>query len=136
MSPLTLYLAKLFGVFGVLMCAALVARPKASIETLQSMMKSPGLILVTGIVTMAAGAAIVIAHNLWSGGALAIVVTALGWVTLIKGFALLALPPATLGALYRAMHYPQRFRLVMAIALVLSAWLTYAAFTAAPALAP
>jgi uncharacterized membrane protein len=133
MSPLTLYLARLFGVFGVLMCLALVARPKSSIATIQSMTNSPGLILVTGICTMAAGAAIVIGHNVWSGGALAIVVTALGWVTLIKGFALMALPASALNRLYRAMHYPRRLRLVMAIALVLSAWLTWAAFTAAPA---
>lgn len=132
MPPLTLYLAKLFGVFGVLMCAALVARPKASIETIQSMTTNAGLILVTGIVTMAAGAATVIGHNLWSGGALVIVVTALGWVTLIKGLALMAVPPAALNRLYGALHYPQVFRAVMAIAMVLSARLTWAAFTAPP----
>jgi hypothetical protein len=136
MSPLTLFLAKLFGVFGVLMCAALVARPKASIATIQSMMESPGLILVTGIVTMAAGAATVIGHNVWTGGVLAVVVTALGWGTLIKGLALIAVPPSALGGFYRFMRYPRSFGPIMAVALVLSVWLTWAAFTAAPALAP
>ena len=132
MSPLTLYLARVFGVFGVLMCAALVARPKASIATIQSMTTNPGLILVTGIVTMAAGVATVIGHNVWTGGALAIVVTALGWVTLIKGLALTAVPPSVLNSAYRVLHYPRIFRAVMAVALVLSAWLTWAAFTVAP----
>ena len=130
MSPLTLYLARVFGVFGVLMCAGLVARPRASIATIQSMMTNPGLVLVTGIVTMAAGAATVVGHNLWSGGALAIVVTALGWVTLVKGLALVAVPPSVLNAAYRVLHYPQIFRAVMAVALILSAWLTWAAFIA------
>jgi hypothetical protein len=134
MSPLTVYLARLFGVFGVLMCAALVARPKDSINTIQSMTANPGLILVSGIFTMAAGAAIVIGHNLWSGGALTVIVTALGWVTLVKGFALMAAPPAMLATAYRLLGYPQSSRLVMTIALVLSAWLTYAAFTTVPSL--
>ena len=133
MSPLTDYLARLFGVAGVLMCLALVARPKASIETMQSMTRNPGLILITGIFTLIAGVAIVVGHNDWSGGPLTVAVTALGWVTLIKGFALTALPAGALQRLYRAMHYPQRFALVMAIALILSAWLAWAAFTAAPA---
>ena len=134
MSPLTVYLARLFGVFGVLMCATFVARPKDSIQIIQSMTANRGLILVTGIFTMAAGASIVIGHNLWSGGALTIVVTALGWVTLAKGFALMAAPPAALAAVYRALGYPQNLRLVMAAALILSAWLAYAAFAAVPSL--
>jgi hypothetical protein len=132
-SPLTIYLARLFGVAGVLMFLALVARPKASIETIQAMTRSPGLILITGIFTLIAGAAIVVGHNQWSGGALTVAVTALGWVTLIKGFALTALPASALQRLYRVMRYPQSFRLVMAIAAIFFAWLAWAAFTAAPA---
>ena len=68
--------------------------------------------------------------NLRSGGPLPVAVTLLGWVMLIKGVALMAAPPRTLGAFYRVLHYPTRFRLYMAVALVLSAWLTLAAFMA------
>jgi hypothetical protein len=134
MSPLTVFLAKLFGVSGILLFAAFTARPKASVAALQSIVVSPGLILITGIFTMAAGVAMVIGHDVWTGGALAIVVTALGWITLLKGFAVTALPPAALGALYRLIGYPRRFRLIMGVALILSLWLTYAAFTAQPVL--
>jgi hypothetical protein len=130
MSPLTLYLARLFGLFILLMCAAFVARPKATLAAIGSIIDNAGGLLVTGIVTLASGVAIVLAHNLWSGGLLTVVVTALGWATLVKGFAILALPPSALATLYRWMGYPQRFRLVMAVALVLSACLTWAAFTA------
>ncbi len=130
MSPLTLYLARLFGLLILLMCAAFVARPKATLAAIGSMMDNTGLLMVTGIVTLVSGVAVVLAHNRWSGGLLTVVVSALGWVTLIKGFAILALPPSVLATLYRWMGYPQRFRLVMAVALVLSAWLTWAAFTA------
>ncbi len=57
-------------------------------------------------------------------------VTLLGWLTLIKGIALVATPPRALTAFYRALHYPARFRLYMAAALVFSAWLTVTAFLA------
>jgi hypothetical protein len=134
MSPLTLFLGQVFGLTLVLICLAFVARPKALLTAIQSMTDSPGLILITGIITMIAGVAAVLGHDVWSGGAVAIAVTALGWVTLIKGFALIAAPPSLLAKLYRVMGYPQRFRLVMGVGLVLGLWLTWAAFTAQPAL--
>ena len=68
MSPATLFLGKFFGISCLLMCAVLVTRPKASLEAINSMMGNPGLILVTGIFTMVAGAATVVGHNVWSGG--------------------------------------------------------------------
>ncbi|HEY1448254.1 MAG TPA: hypothetical protein VGF33_06930 [Caulobacteraceae bacterium] len=135
MSPLTLFLGQVFGLTLVLMCLAFVVRPKALLAAIQSMTDSPGLILITGVVTMIAGLAVVLGHNVWSGGAVAIAVTVLGWVTLIKGFALMATPPGLLAALYRVVGYPQRFRLVMGVALVIGLWLTWAAFTTPPALA-
>ena len=130
MSPLTLYLAKFFGVFCLLMTAAMAARPKETLAAIEAMNNEPGLILVTGIVIMAPGVAAVLGHNIWSGGVLALVVTLLAWLTLIKGFALIALSPSQLNAFYRAMHYPERFRATMLVTLVLSAGLTVAAFMA------
>jgi hypothetical protein len=130
MSPLTIFLGKFLGLSCLLLCAVLLARSKASLAAIASMMESPGLILVTGILTMGGGVATVVGHNVWSGGALPVAVTLLGWVTLIKGVVLMATPPRALGAFYRAVHYPARFRLYMAVAFALSACLTVAAFLA------
>jgi hypothetical protein len=129
-SPLTLFLGRFLGLSCLLICTVLVARPKASLEAINSMMESPGLILVTGIFTMAGGAAMVVGHNVWSGGALPVAVTLLGWLTLIKGVALMATPPHALTAFYRALHYPAWFRPYMAAALAFSTWLTVTAFLA------
>jgi hypothetical protein len=128
MSPLTVYLGRFFGLSCLLLCAALVARPKALLEAINAM--SPGLILVTGIFTMAGGVATVVGHTVWSGGALPVAVTLLGWVTLIKGVFLMVAPPGALTAFYRALQYPARFRLYMAVGLAFSAWLTVTAFLA------
>ena len=130
MSPLTVFLARFFGLFCLLMCAALAVRPKASVIAVHSLMNSPGLLLVTGICTLAGGVATVIGHNVWQGGALPVVVTVLGWLTLIKGFALMITPPDKLGNFYRVMHEPQRFRIYMGVCTAFSLWLTVAAFMA------
>jgi hypothetical protein len=130
MSPLTLYLGRFFGLFVLLTCAALAARPKAAIAAMNDMVESPGLMLVTGIVTLAAGVACVLGHQIWTGGSLPIAVTVLGWVTLLKGLAILALPPGALKTAYAALHYPQRFGLVMALGALFGAALTFVAFRA------
>src|ERR1019366_7185833 len=70
-------------------------------ESIESMKEIPGLVLVTGILTMVGGVAAVDGHNVWSGGALPVTVTLLGWVTLIKGIALIAAPPRALTTFYR-----------------------------------
>jgi hypothetical protein len=52
------------------------------------------MMLVLGVSTLAAGLAMVLAHNIWSGDALAVIVTLMGWLTLalIKGLLFLLLP--------------------------------------------
>ena len=130
MSPLTVFLGRVLGLFCLLMCVVLVARPRMSLAAIESMMENPGLTLIAGISTTAGGAAMVVGHNVWSEGALPVAVTVLGWLMLIKGVALMATPPHVLAAFYRALNYRAWFRPYMAVALILSTWLTLASFLA------
>ncbi len=132
MSPLTLYLGKLIGIGLLLMCLALAARPKSSLAAISSMMAEPGLLLVTGIFTAAAGVALVLGHNLWGGPPLVWAVTIVGWMTLLKGLAIVAVPSGRLAAFYKVINYPQRLMWVMGIGAIVGAWMTWAAFTATP----
>ena len=52
--------------------------------------------LFAAIVGLAMGLAMVVGHNVWSGGALPVVVTLVGWWTAIKSLALLILPQQTM----------------------------------------
>jgi aldo/keto reductase family protein len=45
-----------------------------------SVVRSHGLMLIGGSFNLAAGLAIVLGHNVWSGGALTVVVTLIGWL--------------------------------------------------------
>ena len=130
MSPLTLYLGRVGGLFCLLMCLIVAGRPKAALQAINAVAESPGLLLITGASTLAAGVAWVVGHNLWSGGFLPVAVTLLGWLTLIKGAVLIAMPSSGLKSLYRVLHYPQAFRLVMLVGAALGAWLAWTAFRA------
>jgi hypothetical protein len=71
----------------------------------------------------------VLAHNIWSGSALAVVVTLVGWMALIKSLFFLFLPPEMeTGLFLQQLHYQQFFYLYSAISLVLGVYLTYGGF--------
>jgi hypothetical protein len=130
MSPLTIFLGKFLGLSYFLTCLVCVIRSKAILDAAKAMTEDTGLLLVSGIFTMAAGVAVVIGHNVWSGGALSVAVTVLGWMMLVKGLALTALPPPKLLAAYSFLDSAARFRLVLIPATLFSAWVTLAAFGA------
>ena len=106
MSPLTVFLGKFLGLSYLITCVVCMARPKATLDAANSIAKDSGLLLISGIFTMAAGVAVAIGHNVWSGGALPVVVTVLGWMMLAKGIALMAMPPRMLVASYSFLNSP------------------------------
>jgi hypothetical protein len=46
------------------------------------------LVLIADVFTLSGGLAILLLHNSWSGGALPVIITLLGWLTLIKAVVL------------------------------------------------
>jgi hypothetical protein len=85
-----------------------------------------------GMIGLAVGLAIVLGHNIWSGGALTVVVTVVGWAILIRGLLLLLLPPATFVKLFASFHFDQFFLLYLAIPLALGVYLTWSGFRSSP----
>jgi len=84
--------------------------------------------LITGLLTLAAGLSIILSHNVWSEGALPITVTIIGWVTSIKGLLLLLLPQdAESGLFVQGIRYNQFFYFYAAFSFLLGAYLVYAA---------
>ena len=90
------------------------------------------LLFMAGIMGMTAGLAIVLSHNVWSGGVLPIIVTLFGWVSLIKGMLLLVLSSETESRVFVVgLHYEQHPNLYASFMLLLGAYLTYAGFSSA-----
>jgi hypothetical protein len=57
------------------------------------------------VIALIAGLAMIIGHNVWSGGVLPVVITLLGWLIAIRGGVLLVLPRDTILKLFETVHY-------------------------------
>ena len=126
---LTKVFAKLLGLWALLVVSALISNRDAAISAINALFADPALMFVTGILTLAIGLAIVILHNRWSGGALAVIVTLYGWLVLVKGMLFLYLPSPMQAALYQSLHFQEYFYGYLVVSLVLGAYLTYGGFT-------
>jgi hypothetical protein len=76
MFRLTVFPARSIGLFMVLLVAGLLARGGAVIETTAA--DSP-VMLSYAVISLAMGVAMIVGHNVWSGGVLPVVVTLVGW---------------------------------------------------------
>jgi hypothetical protein len=129
MSPRTLFLSRLIGLYCIVIALSMMTRRQGTVETVTALLQNPSMMLIVGTITLAAGLALVLAHNIWSGGALVVVVTLVGWMTLIKSLSFLFLSPEVeAGFFLRQLHYQELFYLYGAISLVLGIYLTYGGF--------
>ena len=129
MSPRTLFLSKLIGLYCILIGLCMVTRGQATVETVTALLQNSAMTLILGVITLAAGLAMVLAHNIWSGSVLAVVVTLVGWMALITSLFFLFLPHEMEAGLFLGqLHYRQLFYLSAAISLGLGIYLTYGGF--------
>ena len=105
MSLLTIFLAKLIGLYCIILALAMMTRRQSAIGAVKALIGNPPLLLFVEVIGLACGLAMIIGHNIWSGGALPIVVTLVGWVMAIRGAGLLALSPNTTIKIFNALHY-------------------------------
>jgi hypothetical protein len=130
MSPLTIFLGKLLGLYCIIVALALMAHKQSAVAAVNALIRNPPLLLLVEVLGLAAGLAVVLGHNVWSGGALPVAITLLGWLMAIRGAVLLALPQDAVMKLFEALRYEKLFYVYMAVTLVLGVFLTIAAFGA------
>jgi hypothetical protein len=103
MSPLTLFLAKLLGAMLLTIAAAMAARGPALAQTAKRMTSDPGMVMIGGAMRVGLGLAVVIGHDVWTGGALPVAVTLFGWALYFSGLLLLFASPERLIAMVEGM---------------------------------
>jgi hypothetical protein len=124
----TAFLGKLIGLFCLVYSLSMFAHREATLSAVSALTMEPGALLVLGVVVLGLGIALVLGHNVWSGSAVAVVVTIVGWLTLVKGLFLTFLAPAGTAAYLSAVHYEQLFYVYAGVTLALGAYLTYGGF--------
>jgi hypothetical protein len=88
------YLARLIGPVILAAAVCLFLNREGYRAMAREFLRSPALIYLSGVLTMLAGLAIVLAHNLWVAD-WPVLITVFGWLGAIGGAARIALPAAT-----------------------------------------
>ncbi|MGP0093187.1 MAG: hypothetical protein ACLPKB_25080 [Xanthobacteraceae bacterium] len=130
MLPLTIFLGKLLGIYCIILALAMIARKQSAVATVRALIGNPPLLLFAEMLGLAAGLAMVLGHNIWSGGALPVVITLVGWLAVIRGAVLLALPQDAVLKVFEALRYEELFYVYMGATLVLGIYLSFASFSA------
>ncbi len=129
MSSRTTFLSKLIGLYCIFCALCFAAHKQATLATVTAIVHDSAVMMVLGVITLTAGLAMILGHNIWSGGATTVVVTIIGWLTLIKGLLFLFLPPDVEATFFlKDLHYDQLFYLYLAISLVIGVYLTFSGF--------
>jgi len=130
MSSRTIYLGKLMGLYCVIVALVMISHKETVVETMTALVHDAPVLFFVSIMAMIAGLAVVLAHNVWSGGALPVLVTLVGWISLIKGLIFMFLPPATSVEYFESLRYGQLFYVYMSITLAIGICLTWFSFRA------
>jgi hypothetical protein len=128
----TIFLARLIGLFALAVGLSELAHKQAMVEIATALTRDPPLLFLLSLLGLLAGLAMVLAHNVWSGGPLPVVLTLFGWILLVRGALLLLLSPDAVAGLIDFVRFEQLFYLYAGITLVLGAYLTWAGFWASP----
>ena len=136
MSSSTIFLSRLIGLFTILVSLSMFMHKQTMVETVETLVHNRPMLLILGMIALIGGLAMVLGHNVWSGGALPIVVTLFGWSVLIRGLLLLFLPSDAMVNLFEMFHFGELFYIFAVISLVLGIYLTYGGFTSLPGTKP
>jgi hypothetical protein len=129
MSARTVFLSRLIGLYCILGAISMMLHKQSIVEAVTALLNDSPVMLLLGVLALVTGLAMVLAHNLWSAGPAALLVTIVGWITLMKGLLFLSLPREVEADLLLAkLHYAQYFYLLMTISLIMGLYLTYEGF--------
>ena len=126
MSARTLFIARLMGLYLLAAAVTMLTHKQAIVGIENTMVHDAALLYLIGLITLAAGLAVVLGHNVWHGGALPVTVTLCGWIMAAKGL-MLMLPQVTL-AFWADLRFEQLYYVYASISFVLGAYLTLAGF--------
>jgi hypothetical protein len=125
-----IFLSRLLGLYYTFTALSMILHKQTFVETVTGLLHNAPVMFLVSIITLLAGLAMVLVHNILSGGAVSVIVTLIGWITLIKGFLFVFLSQETQAKLFLTnLHYAQLFYVYTAISFVLGMFLTHGGFT-------
>ena len=109
-SVLTLRLSEAIGLYMIVVGIGGLTAPQRWRAMMEDLERSPGLVMALGFPVFAVGAALILIHSIWTDP-LAVIVSLIGYVALVEGALLLAVP----GPLIRIGRWSVQFTRAWAI---------------------
>jgi len=129
MSKQTVFLSKLFGLYCLIVACAMLVQRRFTLEAVAGLLRDPPLLYVLGVLLLFAGLAMVLVHNCWRGGPVPVIVTVIGWLTLLKGVAFVGLLPVSADNLYLVqLRFEQLYYFYVVLTAAVGGYLTYSGF--------
>lgn len=128
----TVFLGRLIGIYCIIFAILMAVRRQFTLDAVTALLASPPAMFVTGAFTLILGLAMILGHNYWSGGALRVTVTLVGWVAALKAAMILFLPSGIQPAYISGFRFAENFYLYTVAMFALGAYLTWAGFRAKP----
>ena len=87
----SIVLAQIWGIVFVILGLSMLLNKKWTAVAIEEMTQNQGIIWLAGLITLVMGVVLVTLNNVWTSG-LPLIITILGWLTLIKGAFILLFP--------------------------------------------
>ncbi len=110
-SILTLRLAEAIGLYMIVVGIGGLIAPSRWRAMMDDLERSPGLVMALGFPVFAVGAALVLIHSIWTDP-LAVIVSLIGYVALIEGALLLAIPAPLISIGRRAVQFTRTWAVI------------------------
>jgi|RhiMethySRZTD1v2_1073278.scaffolds.fasta_scaffold799693_1 TRAP-type C4-dicarboxylate transport system permease small subunit len=123
-SATSIFLARLIGPVMVAIAVGMLVNRDFYRRMAEEALRSHVLIYLTGVMTMAAGLAIVLSHNLWAMN-WRVLITLLGWLFLIGGAVRIVVPQQTEAMGRGFLKHPQGMVIAPIVLLALGAVLCF-----------
>src|SRR3989344_2608665 len=124
---ISIYLARVFGIYLVVACVAMLINRKHLSKILQDFSNSMGLVVFSGFTHLFLGLLVVVAHNVWAPDFRGLV-TLMGWAGGIKG-GLRVLGPTKISRLGEEFAGGKKLIVWGLVWLVVGVYLLYSSFT-------
>jgi hypothetical protein len=124
----TRFFCRLIGLYCVLISLAMAAHRQETVDAVNSVVHNAPVLFVFSALTLIAGLAMVLSHNIWSGGTAPVAVTLVGWVVLIKALTFLFVSPPEQAGFFERLRYGQLSPVYTGIIFALGAYLTWGGF--------
>lgn len=121
---MSLILAKILGLYFLAIGLAFLINPERFKRLFPQIAKDENFLLLGAIMALFIGATIISLHNEWSLG-WPLIITLLGWWSLIKGFVLLSYPESIQWSSFIQNQSETTYRIISLLYMVLGAFLLY-----------